>query len=245
MMVNKIVENFLELVDIDEVIFTDEYINMVDISVDEDSSFLLSNGLISHNSAGNACRNFRNPQTQAIFKLKGKFVNHKKVTDKQLLVNPKTNTPTEAAHLINALGLELNKDLDVNDLRYGEILLYMDKDLDGDSIVALLLNFFSKWKELFDLGMIYRVDTPLLVIKKGKEKKYFYSNSEWLEYQKKNSIHGWETEYKKGLGALEDEEYEEMVKNPRKVRIVWDENSQTFLDCWFGDDSDLRKKQLS
>jgi DNA topoisomerase-2 len=196
-------------------------------------------------SAGESTRKFRDPQTQAIFKLKGKFVNVSKTTDKQLLVNPKDNKPTEAAHLINALGLELNKKVVKEDLRFGEILLFMDMDVDGDSIVGLLLNFFSKWKELFDMGMIHRVVTPLLVIKKGKDKKYFYTSEEWEEYQKKNSISGWDVEYKKGLGALEDDEYEAMIKNPKKVKIVWDEESKMFLECWFGDDAELRKKQLS
>jgi DNA gyrase subunit B len=241
----KIVENFLELVEIDDIIFTDEYINMVDISVEDDQSFLLDTGIVSHNSAGDATRKFRDPQTQAIFKLKGKFVNSSKTTDKQLLVNPKDGKPTEAANLINALGLELNKKVVAEDLRFGEILICCDMDTDGDSIVGLLLNFFSKWQELFDMGLIYRVITPLLVIKKGKNKKYFYTSDEWEEYQTKNSLLGWNIEYKKGLGALEDDEYQDMIQNPRKVKIVWDEESKNYLECWFGDNAELRKKQLS
>jgi DNA topoisomerase-2 len=196
-------------------------------------------------SAGDATRKFRDPQTQAIFKLKGKFVNASKTTDKQLLVNAKDGKPTEAANLINAIGLELNKKLNPDELRFGEILICCDMDTDGDSIVGLLLNFFAKWKELFDMGLIYRVCTPLLVIKKGKDKKYFYTTDEWEEFQKKNSLTGWNIEYKKGLGALEDDEYQDMIQNPRKVQLIWDEEAKTYLECWFGDDSELRKKQLS
>lgn len=196
-------------------------------------------------SAGDATRKFRDPQTQAIFKLKGKFVNSSKTTDKQLLVNPKDGKPTEAANLINALGLELNRKVNIDDLRFDEILLCCDMDTDGDSIVGLLLNFFSKWKELFDMGLIYRVITPLLVIKKGKDKKYFYTIDEWEDFQKKSSLSGWNIEYKKGLGALEDDEYQDMIQNPRKVKIVWDEECKKYLECWFGEDAELRKKQLS
>lgn len=116
---------------------------------------------------------------------------------------------------------------------------------DGDSITALLLNFFSKWRGLFDLGKIYRCLTPLLVIKKAKVTKYFYTQTEWEEYQEKNSLSGWNIEYKKGLGALEDEEYEDMIQNPRKVKLSWDDLSEEMLECWFGDDSSLRKKQLT
>ena len=55
-----IVENFLELMDIEDVILTDEYVNMVDISIDVDQSFLLSNGIVSHNSAISSFRKCRN-----------------------------------------------------------------------------------------------------------------------------------------------------------------------------------------
>ncbi len=196
-------------------------------------------------SAGGAARKFRDTQTQAIFKLKGKFVNSTKINDKELLFNKKDNKPTEAAHLINALGLELNKKVNKENLRFGEILIATDMDTDGDSIVGLLLNFLSKWKEIFDMGMVYRVLTPLLVIKKDKKKKYFYTTEEWDEFRKKNSLAGYDIQFKKGLGSLEDDEYEDMVKTPRKVKIIWDEESKKFLDCWFGKDSELRKKQLS
>ena len=240
-----IVENFLELIDIDDIIITNEYVNMVDISVEGDESFTLGNGIISHNSAGNSCRKYRDPQTQAIFNLKGKFVNSSKITDKVLLFNPKDNTPTEASHLMNAIGLELNKPVNPKNLRFSEILILTDKDYDGDAIAGLLINFLSKWKELFDMGIVYRVATPLLVIKNGANTKYFYTNTEWKKYQEKNSLKGWEIEFKKGLGSLQDTEYQDFVKNPKKIKILWDNDSKKFLDCWFGEDVELRKNLLT
>lgn len=194
-------------------------------------------------SAGESSRNFRDSKKQGIFKLKGKFMNISKMSDKQILVD-KNGSPTEAAKLMSALGLTLNGKVKKQDLRYDEILIATDMDTDGDSITGLLLNFFAKWEELFELGMIYRVMTPLLVIKKGKNTKYFYTNEEWLEYQSKNSLSGYSIEYKKGLGSLEDEEYQEMIQNPRKIKFTLDENSKTLLDAWFGDDVDKRKKLL-
>ena len=92
---------------------------------------------------------------------------------------------------------------------------------------------------------IYRCITPLNVITKGKQKKYFYSQREWDDYQSKNSLAGWTVSYKKGLGSLEDAEYKDMIQNPRKVLIEWDKESETFLECWFGNDTEPRKKQLS
>ena len=374
-----IVENFLEFVDIKDIILTDEYTNMVDISVDEDASFLLSNGIVSHNSAGNSARTFRDSKKQGIFKLKGKFMNISKMSDKQILVDKKGD-PTEAAKLMSALGLTLNGKVKKEDLRYDEILIATDMDClesntkiltengiksisdisyndkvlthtgvykqvtnivethktdaiifklengefvsslnhkmliyrdgymieekaenittkdsfclninnkyvsleikeiiqknngdfsmfdisveddntfhivldngdlilshncDGDSITGLLLNFFSKWQELLEWGMVYRIQTPILVATKGKDKKVFYSLAEYEEFSKTNK--GYETFYKKGLGALEDDEYEEMIKNPRKIKLKWDDGARKLLDDWFGDDSGIRKDLL-
>ena len=238
-MENNIVENFLELVDIDDVIFTDEYINMVDISVDEDSSFLLSNGLISHNSASSNSRLYRDPQTQGFYLLKGKVANVSKMTQKDILNNK------EIVGLMNSIGLELNTKLNFEELRYNEILICCDADFDGDAITGLLINFFAyQWKELFERGMVYRVMTPLTIISKGKDIKYFYTNDDWVEYQKKNSIKGWEVTFCKGLGSLNGEAYKDMMETPRKIRLNWDETSKELLNAWFGDDVNLRKNML-
>lgn len=190
-------------------------------------------------SAGDSARNFRNPQTQAIFKLKGKFANVRKMSDKKIVTNE------EVLNLMTAIGLTLNEKLDESDLRFSEILIATDMDTDGDSIVGLLLNFFSKWKTLFDKGLIHRCLTPLLVLKKGKTKKYFYSQEEWVKFQENNSLAGYDIDYKKGLGSLEDEEYEDMIINPKKVKISWDDLAEEQLECWFGTNSELRKNELS
>jgi DNA topoisomerase-2 len=190
-------------------------------------------------SAEAGARKFRDPKTQGMFKLKGKFANTRKMTPKKMVETE------EVSGLMSSLGLTLNEKVSEEDLRFNEILITTDMDTDGDSIVGLLLNFFSKWKELFEMKKIYRCITPLLVIKKGKTKKYFYTQKEWEDFQSKNSLSGYDISYKKGLGSLEDEEYKEMIQNPRKVLIEWDEESETFLECWFGNDTEPRKKQLS
>lgn len=189
-------------------------------------------------SAGESGRNFREPKTQGLFKLKGKFANTRKLSDKKIIETP------EVSGLMASIGLILNEPVDFDNLRYDEIIISTDADIDGDSITGLLINFFSKWKELFIEKKIYKCLTPILVLKKGKQKKYFYSNDEWIEYQNKNSISGWEAEYKKGLGSLEDDEYKEIIQNPKKVLIEWDDDSEKMLECWFGTNTELRKNEL-
>ena len=162
----EIVENFLQLVDIDEIVTTEEYVNMVDITVEIDNSFLLSNGIVSHNSASSAFRKFRGPNTMGSFSLKGKFINVSDITTQKLSQNE------EAVNLMAAIGLKFGMEPDLKHLRYGRILILSDADVDGNSISALLINFFNKyWPSLFDRKMIYKVETPIVVATNIKDKK--------------------------------------------------------------------------
>lgn len=237
-----IVENFLELVDIDDIILSEEYVNMVDISIDVDQSFLLSNGLVSHNSAISAYRKYRTPETMGAFALKGKFVNVCEMTNQKLVQND------EAVNLMASIGLKLGQKVDLRDLRYGRILFYVDADVDGNSIAGLLLNFFNKyWPEIFDRRMVYKVETPIVVAipkQKGKKKELFYSQNEYNDWVSKNDLKYYEIKYKKGLAALVDDEYNDIINSPRLTLLTKDDVSDKALDIWFGKNSDLRKNEL-
>lgn len=237
-----IVENFLELVNIDDILLSDEYVNMVDISIDVDQSFLLSNGLVSHNSAISAFRKYRTAETMGAFALKGKFVNVSEMTNQKLVVND------EVVNLMASIGLKLGQGLDTKGLRYGKILLYVDADFDGNSIAALLINFFHKyWPEMFDRKMIWKVETPIVVaIPKAKSKKkvLFYGQLEYNQWLTLNDPGQWEIKYKKGLAALVDQEYQDIINNPKLTLITKDLAASTSLNIWFGKNSDLRKAEL-
>lgn len=235
-------ENFLELVDIEEVIHTEEYTNMVDISVDVDQSFLLSNGIISHNSAVGAFRKYRDPQTMGAFALRGKFMNVSDVTNSKLVKN------NEVVNIMAAIGLKLGQPIDMRNIRYGKVLLYVDSDHDGNSIASLLLNFFYKyWEEMFDKEMIYKVETPIVVaIPKNKKAKKvsLYTQKEYETWCSKNDLRKYDIKYKKGLAALVGDEYDEIINNPRLTLITKDDMAGDSLNTWFGKDSEPRKKEL-
>ena len=129
-----IVENFLELVDIDDIQNTDEYVNMVDISVDVDQSFLLSNGLISHNSASSAFRKYRDPNLIGSFALKGKFLNVSEITTRKLFDNK------EAVNLMASIGISIGTEVNLKDLRYGKILIYTDADCLEENTMVVTKN---------------------------------------------------------------------------------------------------------
>ena len=213
---------------------------MVDISVDVDQSFLLSNGLISHNSAGSPMRQFRNSQTQGFFCLRGKFINVSEIEDRKVIENK------EAFNLMQAIGLEWNQKIDKSKLRYGKLIIATDADVDGDSITGLLLNFFSKWPELFELGLIYKCLTPLMVVENNKTKhqNVIYTQEEYNDFLLKNNIKDFYTHYKKGIGSLEDNQFKEIVRSPKLVKYELQENCVNLLYTWFGKDPVLRKNEL-
>lgn len=238
-----IVENFLELVDIDDIVLSEEYVNMVDISIDVDQSFLLSNGLISHNSATSAVRKFRDPNTFGAFPLKGKSIPN--VSEMKISDVVKSETVT---NLMAALGLKLGQEPDIKNMRYGKIYILSDADVDGNSIAGLILNFFNKyWPQLFDKKMIYKVETPIVVTinkKNKKNKLLFYNQNDYNNWALGENLNNWEIKYKKGLAALVDDEYDEIINNPNLTLITKDDLSNEYLDIWFGKNSELRKNQI-
>ena len=150
----------------------------------------------------------------------------------------------EVQSLMAAMGLKIGHEPE--NLRYGKILLYTDADVDGNSIAALLINFLGKyWPELFEQGVVCKVDTPLMVAKQGKKTLEFYSDEEYKEWEEKQTnLKKWNIEYKKGLAALEDAEYREIIRHPRTFVLTKDNNFIQTLKIWFGNDSEPRKKKI-
>ena len=130
----------------------------------------------------------------------------------------------------------------------GENNMILSHNCDGNSIAGLLLNFFYKyWPDMFDRRMIYKVETPIVVaIPKSKTKKkiLFYSQTEYNQWSEKADLKQWEIKYKKGLAALVDDEYQDIINSPKMTPITKDDMSSDSLDIWFGRNSDLRKTEL-
>ena len=199
-------------------------------------------GLFEGDSASGAFRKYRSPETMGAFSLKGKFINVSEITNQKLVQN------TEAVNLMAAIGLKLGQAVELKHLRYGKVLLYTDADVDGNSISALLINFFYKyWPEVFDRGMIYKVETPIVVaVPKAKKAKkiLFYTQTEYNDWTDRADMKQYEIKYKKGLAALVDDEYQDIINSPRMTKISKDDISTEYLDIWFGKNSDLRKVEL-
>jgi len=194
--------------------------------------------LFEGDSASSAFRKFRDPMLQGAFPLRGKFINVSELTNTRVIQNQ------EVKDLLNAIGLRMGEE--PNGIRYGKILIYSDADPDGDSIAGLLMNFFGKyWPEMFDRGQICRVMTPLVVAKKAKERKVFYNSEEFNTWMYKiKDAKKWDISYKKGLAALEDEDYSEIIRNPNLFSVKGGAGLKNTLETWFSGDARPRKAKI-
>lgn len=197
--------------------------------------------LFEGDSAQGAFRKYRNPIYQGAFSLGGKFVNATDLSyDKLVKVD-------DAMRLIASMGLKLGQKAELENLRYGKILIYTDADHDGSCIAALVINFiYNYWPEIFDYKMLYKVETPIVVSKnlKSKKKISFYTQSDYNKWIDTVNPKDWSIKYKKGLAALQDDEYEEIISKPRAILVTTDEMTKDSLNIWFGDNPDLRKNEL-
>lgn len=172
----------------------------------------------------------RDPNKIGGYPLKGKVMNTYGMKATEIIKNK------ELSELMSIIGLEFGKKA-VN-LNYGKIAILTDADVDGGHIACLLTVFFLNWKELFDEKRIVRIETPLIIASKGKEKKYFYNLKEYNDCQLDK---GWSTKYYKGLGSLPQEIYKDIINKPKMTPYILTDEDKKHIEMAFGNDSDKRK----
>lgn len=150
-----------------------------------------------------------------VFPLKGKPLN---VRDAQI---SRISQNDELANVFQIIGLVPGKHYtNLAELRYGKVIFFTDADIDGYSIKGLLINMIHKlWPELLELGFCYEFITPIVISKKGKDKKEYFDLNKYKEDKDKGKLEGWYSKYYKGLGTINAEEIKEMFKDLDKHLI--------------------------
>ncbi|XP_035780971.1 DNA topoisomerase 2-like [Anopheles albimanus] len=160
--------------------------------------------------------------TYGVFPLRGKLLNVREATHKQILENAEIN------NLIKILGLQYKKKYltteDLKTLRYGKVMIMTDQDQDGSHIKGLLINFIhTNWPELLRLPFLEEFITPIVkATKKNGTELSFFSLPEFEEWKAETpNAHTFNIKYYKGLGTSTSKEAKEYFQNMERHRILF------------------------
>ncbi|XP_068651823.1 DNA topoisomerase 2-like [Aristolochia californica] len=159
-----------------------------------------------------------------VFPLRGKLLNVREASHKQLMEN------AEIQNIKQILGLQQNKQYEnVKSLRYGHIMIMTDQDHDGSHIKGLLINFFhSCWPSLLRIpSFLVEFITPIVKATNNKTRKIlsFYTMPEYETWKESlgGNAKGWSVKYYKGLGTNTSEEGRQYFREigKHKKDFVW------------------------
>jgi topoisomerase-4 subunit B len=164
-------------------------------------------------SASGSITKSRDVNTQAVFSLRGKPLNSYGMSKKIVYENEE----------FNLLQAALNIEEDMGDLRYNNIVIATDADVDGMHIRLLLITFFLQFfPELIKEGHLYILQTPLFRVRNKKETIYCYSDEERRDAIEKLKPKPEITRFK-GLGEISPNEFEFFIgENIRLDPIMLD-----------------------
>ena len=186
-------------------------------------------------SASGSITKSRDVNTQAVFSLKGKPLNCYGLTKKIVYENEE----------FNLLQAALNIEESIEYLRYNNIVIATDADVDGMHIRLLLITFFLQFfPELIKEGHLYILQTPLFRVRNKKETIYCYSDQERLSAIEKLKPKPEITRFK-GLGEISPNEFKHFIGQDIRLDPVMLDSDTTIdemLSFYMGKNTPDRQK---
>ena len=196
-----------------------------------DSTLFITEG----DSASGSITKSRNVNTQAVFSLKGKPLNSYGLTKKIVYENEE----------FNLLQAALNIEDGIENLRYNNIVIATDADVDGMHIRLLLITFFLQFfPEVIKEGHLYILETPLFRVRDKNVTHYCYSEAEKQKAMKKLKGKPEVTRFK-GLGEISPDEFAHFIGNDIRldpVMLSKETSIEKLLDFYMGKNTPERQK---
>ena len=196
-----------------------------------DSTIFITEG----DSASGSITKSRDVNTQAVFSLKGKPLNTYGLSKKVVYENEE----------FNLLQAALNIEDGIENLRYNNVVIATDADVDGMHIRLLLITFFLQFfPDLIRSGHLYILQTPLFRVRNKKKTVYCYSDEEKIKAMKSLGPNPEITRFK-GLGEISPDEFRHFIGRDIRIEPVIhkrDESIALLLEFYMGKNTPDRQK---
>jgi len=204
--------------------------------------------LVEGDSALGTGKLARNSEFQALLPLRGKILNVQKAGVSEMLSN------AECAAIIQVVGAGTGRTFDLEQMRYGKVVLTTDADVDGAHIRCLLITLFARYmRPVIESGRLYAAVPPLhrIEVAGAKEPIYTYSEKQMQAELKKIAARGakvrGQIQRYKGLGEMDPDQLADTTMHPatrtlRRINPGEVEAAERVLELLMGNDVAPRRE---